>query len=159
MIERKLYTKKAKLFYELIDLVDKGRKLTYYDGIWTVNMTDNDYFINYLEWIRKNSYIEYVSEYEYIRKNKLMNKWTINDIKNEINKINKVVTKYEKMNDCQRKILAASERINHCNNLIIKYENMLKQCEDEERRIIYMNTITNCKETINKMNEILVKIA
>lgn len=157
MIERKIRTKKAMLFYELCEMVWKGKQLTYIDGIGITNVQDNQFFLDYIDWINSNNYIDYVSDYEYTRKNKLMERWTMNDIKKEINKVKRILSVYEKMNDYQRKVLAIGVMIKHNERIMNNYDNALLTCKPSHKHI-YIEAKKRCQETIERLNNILVSI-
>ena len=148
---------KSKLWKELTALIYKGRELTFVDGVWSVNTKDNEYFLNYIELINTNNYIKEINEYSHYMNNKLMERMTTKEIQAEINKVKQMISKYEKMNPWQRKVLAISNRINHCHDLINKYETKLLGIKEIDKRQLYIDVIKQCKKTIKIFENILVQ--
>lgn len=68
-----------------------------------------------------------------------------------------MISKYEKMNPWQRKVLAISNRINHCHDLINKYETKLLGIKEIDKRQLYIDVIKQCKKTIKIFENILVQ--
>lgn len=155
MIEKKLRTKKTMLFNELCDMIWKGKQLTYIDGIGVTNIQDNQFFLDYIDWIASYNYIDYISDHEFVRKNKLMDRWTMEDIKKEISKVKKIVSTYEKMTDWQRKVLAISVTIKHNEKLINNYDNTLRTCKPSHKHI-YIDAKKRCQATIERLSNILI---
>lgn len=153
IIEKKLYTEKAKLFRELSALVWEGKELTFYSGIGMVNKKDNEFFLDALDHIQQNGYIHDIDEMKFIRKNKLADKMTIAEIKQEIAKYEKVVSVYREMHETTRKALAISVMMNHYNNFINQYQ----QRVELKKEYYLMESIERLKKEIKRLEMELVQ--
>ena len=153
IIEKTLYTEKAKLFRELLALVWEGKELTFYSGIGMVNKKDNEFFLDALDTIKQNGYIQDINEMEFVRKNKLADKMTIAQIKQEIAKYEKIVSVYRNMHETARKALAISVMMNHYNNFITQYQ----QRVDLKKEYFLLETIQRLKKEIKRLEMELVQ--
>lgn len=146
-IEKTLYTEKAKAWKELTETVWAGKEITFYHGIGIVNFKDNETFLNALDKIQENNYIEDVSETQFARKNKLMDKMTIAQIKAETHKYQQLQNVYQQMHDSARKALATGVMINHYEKHIKKYELKFESTKDA----IYLDAVNRLKKDIENL--------
>lgn len=153
IIEKTLYTEKAKLFRELLALVWEGKELTFYSGIGMVNKKDNEFFLDALDTIKQNGYIQDINEMEFVRKNKLADKMTIAQIKQEIAKYEKTVSVYRNMHESTRKALAISVMMNHYNKFITQYQ----QRVELKKEYFLLETIERLKKEIKRLEMELVQ--
>lgn len=149
MIRKTLTSPKGKLFNELGKLVWEGKELTFIGGIGAVNNDDNNYFINYIEYISSNNYIKDINDYSYYMMNKMIDRMTIKEIKEELHKVKKKVEVYRKMSETTRIQLAISQRLNDIDKFIRQYES--KMYSDSQYRYIYMESINKLKSEKDRL--------
>jgi len=152
MVEKTLYTEKAKLWRQYTSLVWEGKELTYIGGIGMVNMQDNEMFLNTMDEIIRNNYIKDVSVNEFTRNNRQADRMTITQIKELIFNTEKVVSVYRNMAECTRKALAICTMINHYQKYINEYETRV-----ETKKEYYLKEIIqDMKNKVKKLEFELV---